>query len=600
MELPNGTIIKALFYGDISENPALDGSVAMFEINGNLYRSMYWIKTSRFKSYGYLTGSDTVVWNTDSSNKELIEISVNSSNHTITIEGHEFFVDAANFACGDQKISTMELNSFYVKTKNEKVLESLYGNETITISEDRAILDALKNNFQNTEQQDITTATQLQKTLAKQLDYRGKGLTQDRQFIVVSAQVQKGNFKEDDWNAVARTLFRELELNDNDVLVTVPYAKCQENILSQNEVTLYMPGFAYGKGTKLYKNRLQKKYDCTDGTIGKTGQGVGDFILSLFEMCEIPAVKPRVLIQTVTKPGFGVIEDRSKYELEDAQGNGLTPASHIVAEDMRYGSSFDLSTINDAKVRENIERLSKKTDDELFENVINLAEWVSSGELEENNKRMIAEWRKQTYKTAEEHYTDSRLTEAVFEDGDVQEKFIKVVKDALYEHLAETSGNAKAIYVNREELKDLQHPKFLISKDKGKGLTFALNDTWGFKVTLLNYRYDAATKKYWVKLKFDIFDHFGLDVEDVEKFGSMENVRDKAAPWGEILSYLTRPKDVRGYYLSDMGVSDIFFQEAAEGFCSWFILQHMRGYKPFVTMMSKEIIIERYSDGKDN
>lgn len=30
----------------------------------------------------------------------------------------------------------------------------------------------------------------------------------------------------------------------------------------------------------------------------------------------------------------------------------------------------------------------------------------------------------------------------------------------------------------------------------------------------------------------------------------------------------------------------------ADGFCSWFILQYKRGYKPFVTMMSKEIEIE--------
>ena len=81
-------------------------------------------------------------------------------------------------------------------------------------------------------------------------------------------------------------------------------------------------------------------------------------------------------------------------------------------------------------------------------------------------------------------------------------------------------------------------------------------------------------------------------MRNIEKFGSMENVRDKAAPWGEILSYLTRPKDERGYDLSDMGVSDIFFQEAADGFCSWFILQYMRGYKPFVTMISKEIKVE--------
>ena len=77
-----------------------------------------------------------------------------------------------------------------------------------------------------------------------------------------------------------------------------------------------------------------------------------------------------------------------------------------------------------------------------------------------------------------------------------------------------------------------------------------------------------------------------------EKFGSMENVRDKAAPWGEILSHLTRPKDERGYDLSDMGVSDIFFQEAADGFCSWFILQYMRGHKPFVTLLNFQLIFK--------
>lgn len=32
-------------------------------------------------------------------------------------------------------------------------------------------------------------------------------------------------------------------------------------------------------------------------------------------------------------------------------------------------------------------------------------------------------------------------------------------------------------------------------------------------------------------------------MRNIDEFGSMENVRDKAAPWGEILSLLTRPRD---------------------------------------------------------
>ena len=111
-------------------------------------------------------------------------------------------------------------------------------------------------------------------------------------------------------------------------------------------------------------------------------------------------------------------------------------------------------------------------------------------------------------------------------------------------------------------------------------------------MTLLGYRYDATNGHFGAKIRIDIFDHFGLDKSDVEKFGSLKNVRDKAAPWGEILSELTRRRDNHGIPLTEYGASDGLFEEAAEGFCSWFILQYMRGYKPFVTMMSKEIIIQ--------
>ena len=58
------------------------------------------------------------------------------------------------------------------------------------------------------------------------------------------------------------------------------------------------------------------------------------------------------------------------------------------------------------------------------------------------------------------------------------------------------------------------------------------------------------------------------------------------------LTGTTRPRDDQGVALTEYGASDMLFEEAAEGFCSWFILQYMRGYKPFVTMMAKEIIIQ--------
>ena len=111
-------------------------------------------------------------------------------------------------------------------------------------------------------------------------------------------------------------------------------------------------------------------------------------------------------------------------------------------------------------------------------------------------------------------------------------------------------------------------------------------------MTLLGYRFDATKGHFGAKIRIDIFDHFGLDKSDVEKFGSLENVRNKAAPWGEILSEATRYRDEDGKPISEYGASDGLFKAAAEVFCAWFILQYMRGYKPFVTMMSEEIIIQ--------
>ena len=576
IELPNGSIIKALFYSDTSIRPAPSGSIAEFEINGHSYKTWYRTHTKDFDSYSYTAKGDTVPWKIKFSNKEPVQIIINPANYTINVNGKIFLLDVDNFTCGDQRIYAMDLKSFYIKDTNAKYIRDGINDTKITLSKESDILNALKDKFNNLPQQGITTLDNFQKTLTMQFNYRGEGLTEKRKFVVLSTQVQKGNGIEEDWNALAQILFKELEFGDNDVLVTIPYIKIKRIdplSINSNTITMYMPGVAYGIGTKLDKDCLNKKYDCTDGTVGKTGNGVGDFILSLFEQSEIPAIKPRVLIQTVTKPGFGLKEDRDEYEFEDAQGKGLTPASDKIAEDMKFGTSFDLSTIKDDKVRENLERLSKKSDDELFKNLINLAEWVSSGDLEDNNKRIIAEWQRQVYQTSEDHYTDSRLTDAVFKE-ETTHSLISEVKRLLHEALRVVNGDISRLSIsNYIGQFNIKRPMFSSFSDKRHGLTFALNDTWGFKVTLLNYRYDATTKKYWAKLKFDVFDHFGLDKDDVVKFGSMEKVQDRVGKLAPV-------------------VPDSICQQAADGFCSWFILQYKRGYKPFVTMMSKEIEIE--------
>lgn len=60
----------------------------------------------------------------------------------------------------------------------------------------------------------------------------------------------------------------------------------------------------------------------------------------------------------------------------------------------------------------------------------------------------------------------------------------------------------------------------------------------------------------------------------------------------ELLSQVTRPRNETRNAMTSYGKTDLLLQEAADGFCAWFILQYRRGYKPFVRMMRKEIKIE--------
>ena len=60
-------------------------------------------------------------------------------------------------------------------------------------------------------------------------------------------------------------------------------------------------------------------------------------------------------------------------------------------------------------------------------------------------------------------------------------------------------------------------------------------------------------------LVFRIIDHFGLDVADIESYGSASKIIKKNWKVAALAS------------------------DMARGFCAWFILQHLRRYKSFIT-----------------
>ena len=103
--------------------------------------------------------------------------------------------------------------------------------------------------------------------------------------------------------------------------------------------------------------------------------------------------------------------------------------------------------------------------------------------------------------------------------------------------------------VSREdsEKKNFRSPAYTWKKNWNvlRGETIALNDIWGTEVIIkeLKTENDNCTVSYQVTL----WDHFGLDLPDLEKFYSY-----------------------------------------GAGFRAWFLLQHLYNYKPFLTKIQFE------------
>jgi hypothetical protein len=156
--------------------------------------------------------------------------------------------------------------------------------------------------------------------------------------------------------------------------------------------------------------------------------------------------------------------------------------------------------------------------------------------------------------------------------------------------MTKSKGNFNKVDILKafEDTSFPKRPSFSGKMDRLKGLTIALNDTWGFRVTITHYSLNPDTKECTAVLRYRIFDHFGLDTDDIESYGTKEKVMKKLGGLGTIADHITMPRDERGNPLIKQSVARSVAEEVANGFCAWFILQHLRGYKPFVTIMETE------------
>lgn len=184
-----------------------------------------------------------------------------------------------------------------------------------------------------------------------------------------------------------------------------------------------------------------------------------------------------------------------------------------------------------------------KTDEELFQMMKDMGStYFSVGEMETNNLAMIDHFQKNTGND----YSSSILTKALQEHASTK-RFVERAKVILAERIKLEGEGLSQKPITKGELEKAR-PVFNTNSDTfAGGLTFAINDTWAHQVELTYYDF-VNENDYKGKMKVTLYDNFGLDKPDIEKkFGYME------------------------------------------GFRAWFILQHVRGYKPFVTVIEFDV-----------
>ena len=110
-------------------------------------------------------------------------------------------------------------------------------------------------------------------------------------------------------------------------------------------------------------------------------------------------------------------------------------------------------------------------------------------------------------------------------------------------------------------------------KNQDDGLTITIDAVEHIEVYIVEYTAPSKPNgSYYLKIKLVLYDTFGLDLEDIKKYGKRNNT----SAWR---------------YVTDWDNSDrkIHIQNTVGyGFTSWWLLQHHFNHKPFINKMVLE------------
>lgn len=230
--------------------------------------------------------------------------------------------------------------------------------------------------------------------------------------------------------------------------------------------------------------------------------------------------------------------NQSVYFASSRRKPGKVLDGDETAEDMKYGDITPEELLKrDASFAEFLEVDDRK----LFANMYALARTGSLVSGMDNALAIVKNFEANTGKMYSSNFMNERMKEHetfkrfVFEDDGVLVN--------LCSELSSNNGNINQIaFLSNGEINSTS-VKFNTHRDLVNGMTISVDSTMAFRIYVDNYKLNSVNT-FSCRLRINVFDHYGLDWKDVQKFKNKHT-----------------------------------------GFSSWYILQHVRGYKPFLTCM---------------
>jgi LysM repeat protein len=209
-----------------------------------------------------------------------------------------------------------------------------------------------------------------------------------------------------------------------------------------------------------------------------------------------------------------------------------------IKEDLGLENSGPRATIN---------RYSNYSDEELFNEVYGLADDFSDRPADQMTRNIVRHFQKNSGKP----YSDWRLTAEAAKNHSTQ-NFVADISDAFQKAINQSGFKTDGTFPFSKYFDSKPHfnykGPFGLGEGEGdddNGLLFCVNDVWSYKIKVVNYT--EVGNKYIATISIVLYDNFGLDALDI---------------------------------------TDHIYATLYPAFYAWYILQHNRGYNPFMTVMN--------------